>query len=86
MSSRFGRQHAKRQASNTRVDSIHPLLKLFLSLANLHDQDGVLAGQAPTRTIKLIWVKTLLSPLSSQTPAIAENRVIGTIKDDYERQ
>src|SRR5258708_5241163 len=35
---------------------------------------------SPTRTIKLIWVKTLLSPFSSQTPAIAENRVIGTIR------
>ena len=40
----------------------------------------------PTSTIRPIWVKMLLSPPVSQTPAIAASRPIGTIRMIDERQ
>ncbi|MEY9658734.1 hypothetical protein ABH980_005741 [Bradyrhizobium ottawaense] len=36
-------------------------------------------AESPTRTIRPIWVKTLLSPLEIQTPNMAASRPIGTI-------
>src|SRR5713226_8854366 len=74
---KIGRKR-NRQAASTASNRFIPSWSCF-SLANYTIRMAFLQAN-PTRTIKLICVKTLLSPFSSQTPAMAENRVMGTIK------
>ena len=72
---RIGRSR-KRLASIAACTGVRPANSS--SRANSTIRMAFLADN-PTNTIRPIWVKTLLSPLVSQTPSIAASNPIGTI-------
>ncbi|MNP18086.1 hypothetical protein D3C76_1105420 [compost metagenome] len=72
---KIGRRR-RRLASIAAWTIVRPLISS--SRANSTIRIAFLA-ESPTKTIRPIWVKMLLSPLVSHTPASAESRVIGTI-------
>ncbi|AIL00263.1 hypothetical protein P797_34940 [Pseudomonas aeruginosa VRFPA04] len=73
---RIGRRR-RRQASSTAATRSMP--SSCLSLANSTIRIAFLHA-SPTRTIRPIWVKMLLSLPARITPVIADSRVIGTIR------
>ena len=73
---RTGRSRT-RQASRIACSGVSP--SCSRCLANSTIRIAFLQASAAS-TRKLTWVKTLLSPPVSHTPAIAESSVIGTIR------